>query len=53
MFVFKYFKDHLLDLTQKELSTEIKKKILKDALYRIVELHNHDIIYMGLIYRTR
>lgn len=51
MFVFEYFTDHLLHLAQKDLATEMKKKILKDALHGIAELHDHDIVHTGMLHR--
>lgn len=51
MFVFEYFTDHLLHLAQKDLPTETRKKILKDALQGIAELHDHDIVHTGAFYR--
>lgn len=51
MFVFEYFTDHLLHLAQKDLPIETRKKILKDALQGIAELHDHDIVHTGAFYR--
>ena len=47
MFVFEYFMDHLLHLTQKDLSLGAKKRVLKDALRGLAELHDHDIVHTG------
>ncbi|KAH7391070.1 kinase-like domain-containing protein [Phaeosphaeria sp. MPI-PUGE-AT-0046c] len=48
MFVFQYFKDHLLRLAQKELPIAVTKQILKDALRGIVELHDQDIVHTDI-----
>ncbi|KUL81690.1 hypothetical protein ZTR_09993 [Talaromyces verruculosus] len=48
MFVFEYFTDHLLHLAQKDLSTETRKRILKDALQGIAELHDRDIVHTDI-----
>ncbi|KAK2809389.1 hypothetical protein FQN50_003848 [Emmonsiellopsis sp. PD_5] len=48
MFVFEYFADHLLNLTQKDLPSEVKKGILKDALRGIAELHDQDIVHTDI-----
>ncbi|RAL06639.1 putative calcium/calmodulin dependent protein kinase [Aspergillus homomorphus CBS 101889] len=48
MFVFKYFADHLLHLAQMDLSFEVRKRILKDALCGIVELHDQDIVHTDI-----
>ncbi|KAF2642227.1 calcium/calmodulin dependent protein kinase [Massarina eburnea CBS 473.64] len=45
MFVFQYFTDHLLRLAQKDLPLALTKRILKDALRGIVELHDRDIVH--------
>ncbi|EGE85900.2 hypothetical protein BDDG_08845 [Blastomyces dermatitidis ATCC 18188] len=48
MFVFKYYTDHLLNLTQKDLPLKVKKKILKCALHGVAELHDHDIVHTDI-----
>jgi serine/threonine protein kinase len=50
MFVFQYFTDHLLRLAQKNLSLTAKKRILKDVLQGIAELHDQNIVHAGSIY---
>jgi serine/threonine protein kinase len=50
MFVFKYLTDNLLHLTQKDLSLEVTKRILKDALRGIAELHDQDIVHTGRLH---
>ncbi|KMP04291.1 hypothetical protein CIRG_03982 [Coccidioides immitis RMSCC 2394] len=47
MFVFEYFADHLLHLAQKDLPLEVTKRILRDALRGIAELHDQDIVHTG------
>ncbi|KAH8732472.1 kinase-like domain-containing protein [Phaeosphaeriaceae sp. PMI808] len=48
MFVFQYSDDHLLQLAQKDLPIGTTKRILKDGLCGIAELHDQDIIYTDL-----
>lgn len=50
MFVFDYFADHLLHLGQKDLPLETTKKILKDCLRGIAEMHDQDIVHTGASY---
>ncbi|KAG5301891.1 calcium/calmodulin dependent protein kinase [Histoplasma ohiense] len=45
VFVFEYLADHLLHLVQKDLPLETTKRILKDALCGIAELHDQDIVH--------
>ena len=47
MFVYKYLKDHLLSLAQKDLPLQLTKRILKDALRGLAELHYHNIVHTG------
>lgn len=47
MFVYKYLKDHLLDLAQKDLPLLLTKRILKDALRGVAELHHQNIVHTG------
>lgn len=47
MFVFEYFADHLLHLAQLELPPAIMKRILKDALRGLAELHDQDVVHTG------
>lgn len=47
MFVFEYFADHLLHLAQEDLPLEVKKRILKDTLRGIAELHDQDTVHTG------
>ena len=47
MFVFDYFKDHLLRLAQKDLPINTTKRILKDALRGLAELHDQDVVHTG------
>ncbi|KAF2732067.1 kinase-like protein [Polyplosphaeria fusca] len=48
MFVFRYFADHLLRLVQKDLPLAVTKRILKDALRGIAELHDQDIVHTDI-----
>ena len=47
MFVYDYFKDHLLFLAQKDLPLRTTKRILKDALRGLAELHHQNIVHTG------
>ena len=47
MFVYKYLNDHLLSLAQEELPVLLTKRILKDGLRGLAELHNQDIVHTG------
>lgn len=47
MFVFQYFTGHLLRLVQKDLPLPVIKRILKDSLRGIAELHDQDIVHTG------
>lgn len=53
MFVFQYFADHLLHLVQKDLPLTATKRILKDALRGIAELHDQDIVHTGSFHPFR
>lgn len=47
MLVYRYLNDHLLSLAQKELPLLLAKRILKDALRGLAELHSQDIVHTG------
>lgn len=47
MFVYRYLKDHLLSLAQKNLPLQLTKRILKDTLRGLAELHRHNIVHAG------
>jgi hypothetical protein len=47
MFVYKYLNDHLLSLAQKDLPLLLTKRILKDALRGLAELHQANIVHAG------
>lgn len=47
MFVYKYLKDHLLSLAQKDLPLLLTKRILKDTLLGLAELHHENIVHTG------
>ena len=47
MFVYKYLKDHLLSLAQKDLPLLLTKRILKGALHGLAELHHQNIVHTG------
>lgn len=48
MFVFEHFTGHLLTLAQKNLPLVMIKRILKDALTGLAELHDQDIVHTGI-----
>lgn len=48
MFVFEHFTGHLLTLAQKDLLLVVVKRILKNALTGIAELHDRDIVHTGI-----
>ena len=47
MFVYKYLNDHLLSLAQKDFPLLLMKRILKDALRGLAELHQKNIVHTG------
>ncbi|KAM5453960.1 hypothetical protein MaudCBS49596_002585 [Microsporum audouinii] len=48
MFVFEYFTGHLPHLVQDNMPLETTKKILKDALCGLAELHDRDIVHTDI-----
>ena len=50
MFVYRYLRDHLLSLAQHDLPLLLTKRILKDALRGIIELHHQNIVHTGETY---
>lgn len=48
MFVFEHFTGHLLNLAQKYLPLIVIKKILKNALTGLAELHDRDVVHTGI-----
>ncbi|KAI3085200.1 hypothetical protein CBS147339_1450 [Penicillium roqueforti] len=48
MFVFETFTGHLLTLAQKGLPLPVTKKILKDALTGLAQLHDQDIVHTDI-----
>jgi hypothetical protein len=47
LFVFPFFTGNLLHLAQKDLLLPVTKRILKDALSGIAELHDKSVIHTG------
>lgn len=47
MFVYNYSVGHLLGLAQKDLPIALTKRILKDTLYGLAELHDQNIVHTG------
>lgn len=47
IFVFRYLKENLLGLVQKNLPISTTKKILKDALRGLAAMHDKDIVHNG------
>ncbi|CRL24102.1 Serine/threonine-protein kinase, Ulk1/Ulk2 [Penicillium camemberti] len=48
MFVFEHFTDHLLTLAQKDFPITVIKRILKNALTGLAELHDRDIVHTDI-----
>ncbi|KAL9625998.1 MAG: hypothetical protein Q9204_007667 [Flavoplaca sp. TL-2023a] len=48
MFVYKYYKDHLLSLAQEDLPLLLTKRVLKDTLRGIAELHHQNIVHTDI-----
>lgn len=48
MFVFEHFTDHILTLAQRDLPLVVVKRILKNALTGLAELHDQDIVHTGI-----
>ncbi|KNG88038.1 hypothetical protein ANOM_004084 [Aspergillus nomiae NRRL 13137] len=48
MFVFEHFTGHLLALAQKDLPLVVIKRILKNALTGLAELHDQDIVHIDV-----
>lgn len=48
IFVFRYLKEDLLSLVRKQISMHVTKKILKDSLRGLNELHSQDIIHLDI-----
>jgi hypothetical protein len=48
MFVPEHFTDHLLTLAQKDLPLMVIKRVLRDALTGLAELHDQDIVHTGI-----
>ncbi|PWY66378.1 calcium/calmodulin dependent protein kinase [Aspergillus sclerotioniger CBS 115572] len=46
--LFEYLADHLLHLSQKDLPLGIIKRILKDGLHGIAEMHDQDIVHTDI-----
>ncbi|GCB26354.1 2-hydroxyacid dehydrogenase homolog [Aspergillus awamori] len=48
MFVFEYFTGHLLHLAQQDLSLQTRKRLLKEGLRAIAEMHDKDIVHTDI-----
>ncbi|KAF1921810.1 kinase domain-containing protein [Ampelomyces quisqualis] len=48
IFVLRYLKEDLLSLVRREISMQTTKRILKDSLRGLVELHSQDIIHLDI-----
>ncbi|KAI0201524.1 kinase-like domain-containing protein [Astrocystis sublimbata] len=46
--VYRYCSDHLLSLAQTDLPFLVTKRILKDALRGLAEMHEHDIVHTDI-----
>ena len=49
MFVYKNLKDHLLSMAQQNLPLLLTKRVLKDALHGLAELHRRNIVHTGQV----
>jgi serine/threonine protein kinase len=47
--VFKYLEEDLLSLVRKRIPMHLTKRILKDSLKGLVEMHEQDIVHLGRI----
>lgn len=48
--IYDYATDHLLSLTQKEIPLLARKRILRDSLRGLAELHDRNIVHAGTRY---
>ena len=48
LFVYEYLSNDLLQVGRRGLPTVTRKKILRDALAGLVELHSRNIVHTGL-----
>lgn len=48
VFVYKYFRDHLLFFVQKDVPLHMTKRILRDALRGIAALHDRGIVHTDI-----
>jgi serine/threonine protein kinase len=48
MFAYKYFKDHLLSFTQRDIPLPLMKRILRDSLRGIAALHEKGIVHTDI-----
>lgn len=51
LFVFEHFTGHLLELAQKGLPILTTKRILKEALLGLAEMHDQDIVHTGMFHQ--
>jgi hypothetical protein len=47
VFIFRYLKEDLLSLVRKQIPMPITRRILKDSLSGLNEMHSQDIIHLG------
>ena len=47
IFVFRYLKEDLLSVVKRDISMQSAKRILKDSLRGLVELHDQDVVHLG------
>lgn len=48
--IYDYATDHLLSLAQKEIPLSARKRILRDTLRGLAELHDRNIVHAGKCY---
>jgi hypothetical protein len=47
MFVYRYLSDHLLSFAQEEVPLTLTKRVLKDTLRGLAELHSQNFVHAG------
>ena len=49
IYVYKYLTDDFLNLVRKKIPVQARKQILKASLRGIAELHDRDIVHLGIL----
>lgn len=53
MFIYPFLSGDLLHLSQKSLSEETRRYILRNALHGLADMHNRDVLHNGKCERSR